>query len=135
MTQGADREVRFREAPVPALPPGLNVPPEGIERIFGHGVARSIVTRRLEHAVGDAVRSTLESYASVLRRWALENLNDIRVAWASTTDALRAHLDRELGHNQDGSVGTNDVEDDLRRLQVPDGRDDAFRAPTSIVNV
>lgn len=123
-TPSAADEVRLREAPVPALPPELRVPAEGMERVLGHGIARSIIAKRLEHAVGDAIKTTLESYASVLRRWALENVDDIRVEWSATTDALRAHLDRELGHGQ-GVSHPDDIEHDLRRLAVATGSDDS----------
>jgi GTP-binding protein EngB required for normal cell division len=132
----SNSEARFREVPVPALPPDLQVPAEGAERILGHGFARSIVAKRLERAVGDVVRSTLGSYASVLRRWALQNLDDIRVEWAATTDALRAHLDRELGHSQGDAVGVSDmsdIESDLQRLGAG-GRHDSAGAPLRAVN-
>jgi GTP-binding protein EngB required for normal cell division len=111
-------DARFREVPVPALPPDMRVPALGAERILGHALARSIVAKRLEHAVGDAVRSTLDSYAAVLRRWALNSLDEIRVEWAATTDALRADLDRQLGHAQRGSVSAQDILRDLQRLAV-----------------
>jgi len=49
-----------------------------------------------EHAVGDAVTSTLESYAAVLRRWALDNLDEIRKEWAATNKgAIIAAVARE----------------------------------------
>lgn len=114
----SDESMRFREVPVPALPPEIRVPSQGVERILGRGLARSIVAKRLEHAVGDAVRSTLDSYAAVLRRWALNNLEQIRVEWAATTDALRADLDRRLGHSQRASVNAQDIQRDLQRLAM-----------------
>jgi GTP-binding protein EngB required for normal cell division len=106
----------FREVPVPELPPGLTVPSEGVERILGGSVARSIVVKRLEHAVGEPLQATLDSYASVLRRWALDSLADVRAGWAATTDALRAHLDRAAGHGQEAAAPARDVERDLHRL-------------------
>lgn len=114
----SDADTWFREIPVPALPPEIKVPAQGIERILGRGLSHSIVAKRLEHAVGEAVRSTLESYAAVLRRWALNNLEAIRVEWAAMTDALRADLDRQLGHAQLASVHAQDIQHDLQRLAV-----------------
>ena len=84
--------------------------------MLGQSVARSIVATRLEHVVGDAVRSTLEGYAAVVRRWALDNLDEIRLEWAATTDALRADIDRQLGHGQRAPVGPDELQNDLRRL-------------------
>jgi hypothetical protein len=112
------QDALFREVPVPALPAEISVPAQGAERLLGHGLARSIIARRLEQAVGKAVRSTLDSYAAVLRRWALNNLDQIRMEWAATTDALRADLDRQLGHAQRGSVSAQDIQRDLQRLAV-----------------
>jgi hypothetical protein len=109
---------RLREVPVPELPPEIDIPSQGVERLLGHGLARSIVAKRLEHAVGDAIRSTLESYAAVLRRWALDNLQEIRVTWAATTDALRADIDRQLGHRQSAAVSPDEIQQDLQRLAV-----------------
>jgi len=102
--------------PVPELPPGIEVPARGVERMLGQSVARSIVATRLEHAVGDAVRSTLEGYAAVVRRWALDNLDEIRLEWAATTDALRADIDRQQGHGQQAPVGPDELRQDLQRL-------------------
>lgn len=108
----------IREVPIPALPPDLAVPSEGAERLFGRGLARSVVGKRLEHSVGDAVRTTLESYAAVLRRWALDALEQIRTQWTATTDSIRSDLDRRMGHAQDGPVDSRDIERDLERLTV-----------------
>ncbi len=116
--EASDGGARFREVPVPALPPEIEVPALGAERMLGHGLARAIVAKRLEHAVGDALRSTLDSYAAVLRRWALNKLDEIRVEWAATTDALRADIDRQLGHTERALVSAQDIEKDLQRLAV-----------------
>jgi hypothetical protein len=131
---GPDADGRFREVPVPALPPDLTVPREGAERMLGHGLARLIVARRLERTVGDAVEKTLESYASVLRRWALENLNDIRGEWSATTDALRARLDRELGHSQEDVASADEIAGDLRRLGPAHDRESPAGAHTRSVH-
>ena len=114
----SDRGTPFREIPIPELPPDIRVPAQGVERILGHGLARSIIAKRLEHAVGDVVRSTLDSYAAVIRRWALNHLNEIRVEWGATTDALRADLDRRLGHSQRAAVDAQEIKTDLQRLSV-----------------
>lgn len=114
----SERKVEFREVPIPALPTDINVPGRGAEWIFGHGLARSIVAKRLEHAVGDAMSSTLNSYPAVLRRWALNNLDQIRVEWAAATDAVRADIDRRLGYSQQMSVDGAELRKDLERLAV-----------------
>jgi hypothetical protein len=114
----SDSERRFGETPVPALPPDIRVPAEGAERIFGHALARSFVTRRLEHAVGGALKSTMEDYGAVLRRWALNHLNDIRAEWAATTDALRAEIDRQHGHASTARVSVEEVQRDLQQLML-----------------
>ena len=116
--ESLERAATIREVPVPDLPPDLVVPTEGAERLFGRGVMRSVVGKRLERAVGDAVRTTLESYAAVLRRWALDVLQDIRSQWTATTDAIRGDLDRRMGHAQNGSFDSRDIERDLERLAV-----------------
>ena len=92
--------------------------PEGAERLFGRGLARSVVLKRLERRVGDAVRTTLESYAAVLRRWALDALEDIRSQWTATTDGARAELDRRMGHAQNRPIDARDLQRDLDRLAV-----------------
>ena len=115
-------EHRLRDLPMPALPAEIVVPLEGAERLFGHGLARAIAGRRLEHAVGDIVRSSLDSYAAVLRRWALDSLDEIRVEWTARTDALRADIDRRLGHSQATSIDHKELESDLQRLSVMAGR-------------
>ena len=71
-SESLQRAATIREVPVPDLPPNLVVPTEGAERLFGRGIVRSVVGKRLQRAVGDAVRTTLDSYAAVLRRWALD---------------------------------------------------------------
>jgi len=114
----AESEKRFREVPIPALPPEIRVPSQGAERVLGHAVARSITVKRLEHAVGPAVRSTLQDYAAVLRRWGLDSLNQIRAEWAATTDAVRADLDRQLGHGRASAIGREEVARDLERLSA-----------------
>ncbi|HUK37124.1 MAG TPA: dynamin family protein [Vicinamibacterales bacterium] len=114
----ADSEKRFREVPIPALPPEIRVPSQGAERVLGHAVARSITVKRLEHAVGPALRSTLQDYAAVLRRWGLDSLNQIRAEWAATTDAVRADLDRQLGHGRAFEIGPEEVARDLERLSA-----------------
>jgi hypothetical protein len=108
----------IREVPIPDLPPDLAVPSEGPERLFGRGLARSVVGKRLEHAVGDAFRTTLESYAAVLHRWALDALEQIRTQWTATTDSIRSDLDRRMGHAQDGPTDSRDIQHDLERLSV-----------------
>jgi GTP-binding protein EngB required for normal cell division len=114
----ADAEKRFREVPIPALPPEIRVPSQGAERVLGHAVARSITVKRLERAVGPAIRSTLQDYAAVLRRWGLDSLNQIRAEWAATTDAVRADLDRQLGHGRAVTIGPEEVARDLERLSA-----------------
>jgi GTP-binding protein EngB required for normal cell division len=105
------------EIPIPALPSDLTVPDEGVERLLGSGLARAIVARRLERALGKTVRETLENYSSVLRRWALERLDHIREDWAASTDALRADLDRGIvGQDVGNAINAQEVEADLRRL-------------------
>jgi GTP-binding protein EngB required for normal cell division len=123
--EASNGDHRFREVPVPQLPPEIEVPAQGAERILGHGLARSIVAKRLEHAVGEAVKSTLDSYAAVLRRWALNNLDEIRLEWAATTDALRADIDRQLGHTQRASVSPQELQSDLQRLAVTPAADES----------
>lgn len=113
-----ERAATIREVPIPDLPPDLAVPSEGAERLFGRGLARSVVGKRLEHAVGEAVRTTLESYAAVLRRWALDALEQIRSQWTATTDGIRADLDRRMGHAPDGPAVSRDIQRDLERLAV-----------------
>jgi GTP-binding protein EngB required for normal cell division len=115
---GPERGATFREVPVPALPPGIKVPAQGVERVLGHSLARSIIAKRLDRTVGDAVRSTLESHAAVLRRWALNSLEEIRIEWMATTDALHADIDRRLGHAARTSVDADEIHKDLRRLAV-----------------
>ena len=114
----ADSEKRFREVPIPALPPEIRVPSQGAERVLGHTVARSITVKRLERAVGPAIRSTLQDYAAVLRRWGLDSLNQIRAEWAATTDAVRADLDRQLGHGRAVAIGPEELARDLERLSA-----------------
>jgi GTP-binding protein EngB required for normal cell division len=118
---GASRQ-HLREVPMPALPTEITVPLEGAERLLGRGLARAIAVKRLEHAVGDVVRSSLDSYAAVLRRWALDCLDEIRMEWTARTDALRADLDRRLGHAQARPIDRAEVESDLQRLSVMAGR-------------
>jgi hypothetical protein len=116
--ESLERSATIREVPIPDLPPDLSVPSEGVERLFGRGLARSIVGKRLEHAVGDVVRTTLESYAAVLRRWALDALKQIRSQWTATTDGIRSDLDRRMGHAQDGPPDSRAIQRDLERLAV-----------------
>ena len=113
-----ERAAAVREVPIPDVPPDLAVPNGGAERILGRGAARSLLARRLDHAVGDAVRSTLDSYGAVLRRWALDVLGDIRLQWAATTDAIRADLDWRLGHAEERSIDRDELRRDLERLAV-----------------
>jgi GTP-binding protein EngB required for normal cell division len=113
------REARFREMPIPALPEGLEVPDRGVERILGPRLARAIVARRVERAAGGAIRSALESYAAVLRRWALDAIDAIRAEWTAATDALRADLDRRLGHGASAPIDPDVIRRDLERLSMP----------------
>jgi GTP-binding protein EngB required for normal cell division len=113
-----ERAATIREVPIPDLPPDLSVPAEGAERLFGRGLAQSVVLKRLERHVGDAVRATLESYAAVLRRWALDALEAIRSQWTATTDGARADLDRRMGHAQNRPIDSRDLQRDLERLAV-----------------
>jgi GTP-binding protein EngB required for normal cell division len=113
---------QLREVPMPALPTEIAVPLQGAERLLGRGLARAIAATRLEHAVGAVVRSSLDSYAAVLRRWALDYLDEIRMEWTARTDALRADIDRRLGHSQATSIDRKEVESDLQRLSVMAGR-------------
>lgn len=115
---GRDRGALFRELPIPALPAGLQVPGQGMERFFGRRLARAVVTNRLERAAGGVIRSTLESYAAVLRRWALNRLEDIRTEWTAATDALRADVDRRLGHGDHAAIDADAVREDLQRLSA-----------------
>lgn len=108
----------MREVPIPDVPPDIVVPAEGAERLLGRAVARSILVRRIDHAVGESLRSTLDSYAAVLRRWALDVLNDIRVQWAAATDAVRADIDRRMGHAQLQPADEQEIRKDLDRLTV-----------------
>jgi hypothetical protein len=114
----ASHERRLREVPMPALPTEIVVPLEGAERLLGHGLARAIVAKRLERAVGDVVRSSLDSYAAVLRRWGLDCLDEIRIEWTASTDAVRADIDRRLGHSGATPIDRKEVEADLRRLSA-----------------
>ena len=107
-----------REVPVPELPPDIVVPAQGAERILGRGMARSIVARRLDHAAGDAIRSTLDSYAAVLRRWALDRLDVIRAQWTAATDGVRADIDRRMGHAQERTIDRTGIRTDLDRVSV-----------------
>lgn len=116
--EALERAAAVREVPVPDVPPDLAVPAGGARRILGRGAARSMLARRLDRAVGDAVRSTLDGYGAVLRRWALEVLGEIRVQWAATTDAMRADLDRRLGHAPDRPLDQDELRRDLDRLVV-----------------
>lgn len=113
-----DDSARLREAPVPALPAGLRVPGPGFERMLGRRAARAIVASRLERAVGGAIRSTLDSYAAVLRRWALNRLEDIRTDWTAATDALRADVDRRLWPPGEIPLDSASVRQDLERLSA-----------------
>jgi GTP-binding protein EngB required for normal cell division len=113
-----ERAAAVREVPVPGLPPDLVVPGEGAERVLGRGLAQSMLARRLDRAVGDAVRSALDGYGAVLRRWALDVLGEVRVQWSATTDALRADLDRQLGHGRDRPVDPDELRRDLNRLAL-----------------
>ena len=115
-TSGRARQ--FRDVPIPALPGELAVPLEGAERMLGHGLAHAILAKRIERAVGDVVRSTLDSYAAVLRRWALDALDEIRLEWTAATDAMRAHIDRRLGHSQAVSVDRTEIAVDIQRLST-----------------
>lgn len=112
----SEEDPRFREVPVPALPPDIGVPRQGVERVLGHRLARAILAKRLDQTVGGVVRSTLDGYAAVLRRWALNRLEEIRAAWTATTDALRADIDRRLGHAPPTSVSGDAISQDLARL-------------------
>ncbi len=86
--------------PAPELPPELAVPGEGLERILGRGVTKGVVAKRLQQSVGAVVQATLESYAAVLRRWAMDALGHIRSEWTAATDGVRAELDRRMGHER-----------------------------------
>lgn len=114
------RGARFREVPIPALPSGLEVPGLGLERMLGRRLARAIVARRLQRIAGPAIRSMLESYAAVLRRWALDNLDEIRAGWTAATDALRADVERRLGHAAP-SIDRDAIRRDLERLSAAPG--------------
>lgn len=113
-----ERAATVREVPIPDLPPDILVPGKGAERVFGRGMARSITARRLDHAVGGAIRSTLDSYAAVLRRWALDTLDEIRLQWAATTDAVRADVDRRMGYTQAHTIDQSEIRRDVDRLTV-----------------
>ena len=109
-----------REVPIPDLPPAIDVPHEGAERILGRGVARSVIARRLQRTVGATLESTLNDYAAVLRRWALNALDDIRVEWTATTDSVRAAIDGRLGHGAAASVSDlQSIARDLERISLP----------------
>lgn len=114
----SQRGAWFREVPIPALPAGIDAPGLGLERMLGRRLARGIVTRRLGRAAGAAIRSTLESYAAVLRRWALDHLDDIRAEWTAATDALRADVERRLGHAAAASIDRDAIRTDLERLSA-----------------
>ena len=109
-----------REVPIPDLPPDIDVPHEGLERILGRRVARSIIARRLERRVGAVVDATLNDYAAVLRRWALDALDEVRVQWTATTDAVRAAIDGRLGHAAASSApDAQTIARDLERISLP----------------
>lgn len=116
--ESLQRAAMVREVPIPDLPPDLVVPHTGAERLLGRGLARSIVAKRLDGAVGDALRATLDSYAAVLRRWSLDMLDEVRVQWTAATDAVRADIDRRMGHAQDPTVVPVEIQKDLERLTV-----------------
>jgi hypothetical protein len=106
----------LREVPVPDVPMDLQVPPEGAERWLGRSLAQSVLIKRLEHAAGASVQTTLDSYAAVLRRWALDVLEEIRTQWAAATDSVRAEIDRRLGHAQSRGFEDAEIRQDLGRL-------------------
>ena len=110
--------VALRNAPVPSLPEGLTVPSEGVERMLGHGLAKTIVAGRLERAVGSTVQNALDSYAAVLRRWTLDVLRRIREDWTAATDPVRAGIDRQLGHAGTPHVHREEIDRDLEQLTV-----------------
>jgi hypothetical protein len=110
------RGLRAREVPVPALPDGIEVPGPGAECILGRRLARAIVARRLERVAGPSIRSALESYAAVLRRWALDALEDIRNEWTAATGGLRAEVERRLGHAARSPVDRDAIRKDLERI-------------------
>jgi len=68
------------------------------------------------------MRSALDNYAAVLRRWALDRLDDIRTEWTAMTDALRADIDRRLGHSQATTIDRGEIEQDLQRLALTHAR-------------
>ena len=109
--------VSLRNAPVPSLPEGLTVPSEGVERLLGHGLARTIVANRLERAVGAGVQNALDSYTAVLRRWTLDVLGRIRDEWMAVTDPVRASLDRQHGRSSASTTMHRDeIDRDLEQL-------------------
>jgi hypothetical protein len=116
--ESLDGATAVREIPISDLPQDISVPTEGLERLFGRGVTRAVVANRLERTVGDRVRMTLEAYAAVLRRWALNALDEIRSQWTAATDAVRADLDRRMGHSQPTPIKAADIQRDLERLSV-----------------
>lgn len=128
-----DHGARFREVPIPALAADIQVPGQALERILGRRLASAILANRIERAVGGVVRSRLESYAAVLRRWALNRLEDIRTEWMATTDGLRADVERRLGHAAHASIDADALREDLRRLSAldPPGRQERSREAAS----
>jgi hypothetical protein len=111
-----DLDADVRELPVPSLPVDLRLVSLGAERVLGKAATRAVLSRKLEQAAGAAVRASVESYASVLRRWALDRLERIRREWASAADVLRAAVDRSLGHAERPPVNRDELARDLQRL-------------------
>ena len=116
--EALERTAVAREIPVPELPPELAVPGEGLERILGRGVTKGVVAKRLQQSVGAVVQATLESYAAVLRRWAMDALGHIRSEWTAATDGVRAELDRRMGHGANRSFQADEIRRDLERVTL-----------------
>jgi GTP-binding protein EngB required for normal cell division len=88
---------------------------------------RKILHRRLKREETPRVTAALQNYSAALRYWALSQLQVVREQWAANSDALRAELDRRLGHVSGEEIDRTEVEADLINL-VPKAAVSAMRA-------
>jgi GTP-binding protein EngB required for normal cell division len=110
----------FREVPVfeLLLPDDATLPSV---RRPANWLRRIILIRRFKRVHTPLVTAALRNYSTALRHWALSRLQVVREQWAAESEALRAELDRRLGHVSGEQIDRAEVEVDLSNLVPPAG--------------
>jgi GTP-binding protein EngB required for normal cell division len=86
--------------------------------LMGKGVARGTVTRKLVRDAGPQLATALETYAGLIRRWALEVLQQFRAHFESYADNYRAQAESHQGGHRLTKREIDAVRSDLVSLGV-----------------